>query len=102
MDPVLPTTIEVDRDEAVVIAWSDGRVDRFELAELRANCPCAACRNERERGLLPGRGRPVDVADAELVGAWGLSLTWADGHSTGIYPWAVLRAWPDEAADDPS
>jgi DUF971 family protein len=33
------------------------------------------------------------VADAALVGAWGLGITWDDGHSTGIYPFESLRKW---------
>jgi DUF971 family protein len=35
------------------------------------------------------------IADAQLVGAWGLGLTWSDGHSTGIYPFESLRHWCD-------
>ncbi|MFZ4585421.1 MAG: gamma-butyrobetaine hydroxylase-like domain-containing protein [Acidimicrobiia bacterium] len=93
MESVTPTAVEVDRQVAVSITWPDAQVDRFELAELRANCPCAACRGEREQGKVPGAGRTNVIADAELVGAWGLSLTWDDGHSTGIYPWEILYAW---------
>jgi DUF971 family protein len=40
-------------------------------------------------------GRPITVTDAELSGAWGLSLDWSDGHSTGIYAWEKLRSWVD-------
>ena len=35
--------------------------------------------------LWPTSSRPLRVVDAELVGAWGLGITWNDGHSTGIY-----------------
>jgi len=35
----------------------------------------------------------VEGDSAELVGAWGLSVTWNDGHSTGIYPFESLRRW---------
>jgi DUF971 family protein len=41
------------------------------------------------------RGEPITITDAELSGAWGLSLDWSDGHSTGIYAWEKLRAWVD-------
>ena len=37
------------------------------------------------------------MTDARLVGAWGLGLTWSDGHATGIYPWESMRRWCDEA-----
>ena len=45
------------------------------------------------------RGRPsaapheLALSDAQLVGAWGLGITWDDGHSTGIYPFESLHAW---------
>lgn len=35
------------------------------------------------------------INSAELVGAWGISITWNDGHSTGIYAWEILRRWHD-------
>ena len=64
------------------------------------NCPCAECRGLRDRGEQawprPSSPRPLRAEDAELVGAWGLSVRWNDGHSTGIYSWDVLRAWSDE------
>ena len=41
------------------------------------------------------RGESITITDAELSGAWGLSLDWSDGHSTGIYAWEKLRAWVD-------
>jgi DUF971 family protein len=47
--------------------------------------------------VQPGveRGDPITITDAELSGAWGLSLDWSDGHSTGIYAWEKLREWVD-------
>lgn len=45
-------------------------------------------------------GEPISITDAELAGAWGLSLDWSDGHSTGIYAWTTLRQWIDERNDD--
>ena len=42
----------------------------------------------------PGQTTELWIEDAELVGAWGLSIRWSDGHSTGIYSWELLRdAW---------
>jgi DUF971 family protein len=89
--------ITVKRDEYVEVVFGDGRACRFELLELRRNCPCAECRNVREAGGEPGpRARsiqPLRIEGAELVGAWGLGLAWSDGHATGIYPWESLRRW---------
>lgn len=95
------TGIDVDRQHSVTITFDDGAVCRFELAELRAACPCATCRSFRDRGEpswpRPGPSTELAIADAELVGAWGISFTWSDGHATGIYPWDALRSWCEAA-----
>jgi DUF971 family protein len=97
------TDIEVDRAAAVTITFDDGVRARFELAELRANCPCASCRGWRDRGEVawprPGSPSELRIESAELVGAWGISFAWSDGHTTGIYSWDLLRAWHDLNAD---
>jgi DUF971 family protein len=91
------TTIDVERDRALHLSWSDGFSGSIPVDALRALCPCAGCRGVRERGDTPwppsGRtiGVAATIADAELVGAWGISIRWHDGHDTGIYPWDSLR-----------
>ena len=89
------TTIEVDRASQVTIGFGDGVTARFGLGELRLACPCAECNGRRQRGasVSPAveRGEPVTITDAELSGAFGLSLDWSDGHRTGIYAWTLLR-----------
>jgi prepilin-type processing-associated H-X9-DG protein len=91
--------ITVDRARGVEIAFADGHVCRFELEELRLACPCAACRKLRDDDQAPWptprSPLPLSIVDAELNGAWGLSITWNDGHATGIYPWEALRRWCD-------
>jgi DUF971 family protein len=95
-----PTTIDLERDVGLTIAWDDGVVSRFALEELRANCPCAECRGLRDQGAVvwpkPTSPLPLRAESAELVGAWGISLRWNDGHSTGIFAWDVLRAWSED------
>ena len=90
-----PITIDIERDRGVVLAWADGTTSRFGLEELRQQCPCAECRNRRDRNQavwpLPSSPQPLRIVNAELVGAWGISITWNDGHSTGIYSWSSLR-----------
>ena len=71
----------------------------FPVEALRSACPCAACRGQRERGEVawprPGAPSAISIRHAELNGAWGLSVDWSDGHSTGIYAWSTLRRWWD-------
>jgi DUF971 family protein len=96
--------IEVDRTSHVEIAFEDGVTARFELAPLRLACPCAECNSRRQKGEPASKwvmeGDPISITGAELAGAWGLSIDWSDGHSTGIYAWTVLRQWIDERDDE--
>ncbi len=97
--------VEVRRTEAVQVTYADGEVAVFPVAELRAVCPCAGCRGKRERGTpvwpVPGGPSEITVDDAELVGAWGISLRWSDGHDTGIFSWDALRDWWDAGRRGP-
>ena len=99
-----PRDIEIDRAAAITLTWGDAPPSRYPLEELRVNCPCAECRGLRERGLpvwpKPSSPLPLRVEHAELVGGWGLSITWNDGHSTGIFAWSLLRHWRDESVGD--
>jgi DUF971 family protein len=94
-----PTEVELDREHGLTLVWPDRTVTRFALEDLRRNCPCAECRERREHGEVPGppAGSRIRAIGAELVGAWGLSIRWDDGHETGIYAWSILKAW---AGDD--
>jgi DUF971 family protein len=98
-----PSAVELDRTRALTLRWPDGSVATFPLGELRAACPCAECRGLREQGrpVGPPPGTAIEARGAELVGGWGLTITWSDGHSTGIYSWGVLRAWAGIDADAP-
>jgi DUF971 family protein len=90
--------IDIDRERAVTLTFDDGLVHSFPLTDLRQACPCASCRSRRDRGEQVGASADdARLADADLVGAWGISFTWADGHSTGIYPWDSLHRWACEA-----
>jgi DUF971 family protein len=97
--------IDIERTVAMRLTYADGVLAVFPVAELRGACPCAACRGMRERGEVawprPGQAGAIAIADAELAGAWGLSIRWSDGHDTGIYAWSVLRRWWDAGFDQP-
>jgi DUF971 family protein len=92
-----PADVEVNREHGVTIEWDDGHVSGFGLEELRLNCLCAECRGLRERdGVVwprAGAPEPLRIETAELVGGYGMSVVWNDGHGTGIYSWETLRAW---------
>lgn len=92
--------IEVERERGVTVVFGDEVSCTYTLEELRTHCPCAGCRGDREAGRAPwptaASPQPLSITDASLVGAWGLSFTWNDGHSAGIYPFSSLRQWCDD------
>jgi DUF971 family protein len=105
-DAEAPVEVDLDRAQGLTLRWPDGTESAFGLEELRRNCPCAECRGLREQGLVVGPNPrsllKLTAVSAELVGAWGLSITWSDGHSTGIYAWSILRAWRDPEPPTPT
>jgi DUF971 family protein len=93
------TLVDIDAASAtLLLVFGDGHECRFDLAEVRRQCPCAGCRGAREQGrpVAPDRPDSFAVGDARLHGAWGLNITWRDGHTAGIYPWDAMRRWCDE------
>jgi DUF971 family protein len=99
-----PVEIDLERHRLLRVRWADGHVTELPLAVVRAACPCAQCRADREdqqrrrqSGGLPvlGAGQQAGnmaVAEsAELVGAYALRIRWGDGHDTGLYDFGLLR-----------
>ncbi len=92
-----PMNIEVERNKGVTLTYVDGYVVSFDLVTLRQGCPCATCRGLRYLGAevwpRPDSPTPLRIEDARLHGAWGLAITWNDGHATGIFPFELMRRW---------
>lgn len=79
----------------VLIRWSDDHEGVYPARMLRLACRCAACREEMTgRPLLDPATVPDDIdrVAIQLVGAYGIRITWSDGHSTGIYTYEMLHA----------
>jgi DUF971 family protein len=91
------TAIDIDRERAVTLTFDDGLVHTYPLGELRDACPCATCRSRRDQGQPVSAAGHPRLADANLVGAWGISFRWDDGHDTGIFPWDALHRWALDA-----
>lgn len=98
--PIQPDSLDLDLAAQVLrITWSDGTASRLSMTTLRKNCPCAACRTEKEkqrRTLLPVlRSSPTEKIEAvggHMVGNYALQIEWSDGHNTGIYDFSLLRS----------
>lgn len=93
-----PVRIHADRAaRSLRIEWDDGHVTMFEFELLRWLCPCAYCRGEAGLpGWLDGNptltGEQTRLVSIAPVGAYAIAPTWGDGHSTGFYTFAALRA----------
>jgi DUF971 family protein len=100
-----PVDVVVKRDEGLVIRFADDLVGELSLMEVRLMCPCATCRALRDNGEdvwpRPGSQLPLRIDDAQFHGAWGLNITWNDGHATGIYPFQSLRLWCERRGTPP-
>jgi DUF971 family protein len=97
LSPTVPVRIHADRPAATLqIDWQDGHRTVYDFVSLRWLCPCAFCRGEAG---LPGwlDSRPTltppqtQMVDIQLVGSYAVAPSWADGHHTGYYTFAVLR-----------
>lgn len=97
-DSPFPTQLSLKRDTALTITWSDGMEVIYPVAYLRANCPCASCKQLRESQrksrltVLPANcaSGPVSVVHAEMVGNYALRIDWSDNHGSGIYSFRYL------------
>ena len=100
---VYPTKLtKLDDQRELLIAWSDGQQRRYAFAELRKGCPCASCREQRKQdepppdaNLLPiitsNEAAPLDVLGMTPVGNYAYSISFSDGHDTGIFSFELLR-----------
>jgi DUF971 family protein len=80
-----PTRIEFE--------WDDDVKTVLSTVELRSICPCAACVDELTgvRRHDPGSvSAELHHQNVRLVGNYALTMTFSDGHSTGIYPFPML------------
>ncbi len=88
--PVVTLARETGR---LVIDWPDRHHSEYELADLRAACPCAECNSYRD-SPDPLKVRPAtsnEMQDLHYIGNYAIQFVWSDGHSFGIYTWEMLR-----------
>jgi DUF971 family protein len=90
-----PTSIRQSGARALAVGWSDGHESVYDVRTLRLQCGCAACVDEwtgaerLDAGAVPADVRPVRI---QPVGRYAIQIEWSDGHASGIYPFARLRA----------
>jgi DUF971 family protein len=87
-----PTGVKAPHGSTVMeMTWADGHRSALPHEILRGFCPCAHCQGHGGEINFVGGGN-LEIREIEQVGTYALSLTWGDGHSSGIYTYAYLRA----------
>ncbi len=89
------TLVEIRRQpeaRSFRLTWSDGHSGDFPFAYLRGWCPCAMCQGHDNMEIVfHAPPAPVEAGSVLPVGHYGVSITWSDGHATGIYRFDFLR-----------
>ncbi|MCI0380948.1 MAG: DUF971 domain-containing protein [Gemmataceae bacterium] len=98
LDPAIrPTALRKEGDDRLVIDWSDGVTMRYTWQQLRDHCPCAGCREERQkppdpfRVLRPSELVPLRPVSITPMGYYAYKIGWSDGHDTGLFSLELLR-----------
>ncbi|HVO21223.1 MAG TPA: DUF971 domain-containing protein [Anaeromyxobacter sp.] len=89
-----PEALDVLEGGAIRVLWGPGQEVVVPASRMRDACPCAACVEEGTgRKILDPATIPADIRPLEIapVGSYAVQFRWSDGHSTGLYTWAVLR-----------
>ncbi len=101
---VHPTTLKLLSPQELSITWSDGQTHKLSVRKLRERCPCASCRESRSADkqknnllpvLRPEETQPLHIVDMRPVGNYAYSISFSDGHDTGIYTLEFLRELGD-------
>ncbi len=95
--PLRPVALKKEGADRLVIEWNDGHRSEYLWTHLRANCPCAGCREERLqppnplRILKPNELVPLKPVSINPVGFYAYKIVWSDGHDTGLFTLEHLR-----------
>jgi DUF971 family protein len=95
--PAITLTQSVVIGGQLALAWGDGEETYLDLKVLRQSCPCAVCQGEPDamgfvvKPTVTYTDRSFQALRMQQVGGYALQITWADGHSSGIYTFELLR-----------
>jgi len=78
------------------IDFDDGKSAAISAETLRVKSPSAEVRGHGGKAPPPVTGKEnVAIERMERVGNYAVRIVFDDGHATGLYTWAYLRALGD-------
>lgn len=95
-----PIGLKLTDDHRLLITWSDQVIKAYRVRELRDACPCATCREKRSAPpadpfMLPMLSKvdlePLRIQGMQPVGNYAYTISFSDGHDTGIFTFDLLR-----------
>jgi DUF971 family protein len=90
--PIHPTKLTLAADGTLRIEWSDDLTRKYTVRELRDECPCATCREKRMLPPPPPTMLTVlSLLSMKPVGHYAYSITFSDGHDSGIFTFDLLH-----------
>ena len=97
----MPRAVRPDPEaEAIEIDWRDGRTIRIPYRVLREHCPCARCKDTRDKGGAPLIfALSTRMTSWRRVGNYALHFQWADSHQDGIFAYDLLDELARDVAD---
>ncbi len=87
-----PTEIKLNKArDQLTVAFDDDKTFEFSSEYLRVMSPSAEVQGHspEQRKTVPGK-KNVKVSNIEPVGHYAVTLTFDDGHDTGVYSWKHL------------
>ena len=87
--------------ETLSLRWKEGGETHLPLSLLRENCPCALCAGEPDAfGRVVSSGfshkrKSSKVISLEVVGSYGIKITWKDSHQSGIFSYDLCKSLED-------
>ena len=101
--PPLPISLTKSPQRELVIQWNDEVRHEIPFRALRDGCQCAQCNEERINPkpvkppgeltvLSAAEARPLDIDSMKPVGNYAYSISFSDGHASGIFTLELLRA----------
>src|ERR671925_529457 len=89
-----PTELRLDQDKRLLtITFDDGQSFALPAELLRVLSPSAEVKGHSPEQRVTVAGKQnVKILRLEPVGTYAVRIVFDDGHDTGLYVWAYLRA----------